>query len=144
MNKKTKAQIEAENKIACVGSKVKTLDKSMDRLIDLSDQLNAIKTELEDQTDRKTKEVAVGLRNQVLGMIQDIDEVDYIRGGRVAKIITTKETSKTAVKSLDQLLSNVNKRVLQRMWDEGVIFTNVTPSRTYLRLNDYDESKEVA
>ena len=144
MNKKTKAQIEAENKIAWVSSKVVTLDKSMDRLIELSDQLNAIKTELEDQTDRKTKEVAVGLRNQVLAMIQDIDEVDYIRGGRVAKVVTTKETSKTAVKSLDQLLSNVNKRVLQRMWDEGVIFTNVTPSRTYLRLNDYDESKEVA
>ena len=144
MNKKTKAQIEAENKIAWVGSKVKTLDKSMDRLIDLSDQLNAIKTELEDQTDRKTKEVAVGLRNQVLGMIQDIDEVDYIRGGRVAKVVTTNEASKTAVNDLDQLLSNVNKRVLQRMWDEGVIFTKVTPSRTYLRLNDYDEAKEVA
>jgi len=30
------------------------------------------------------------------------------------------------------------------MWDEGVIFTKVTPSRTYLRLNDYDEAKEVA
>ncbi|PPR18109.1 MAG: hypothetical protein CFH43_00562, partial [Proteobacteria bacterium] len=78
MNKKTKAQIEAENKIAWVGKTVATLDKGMDRLIDLSDQLNAIKAELEDQTDRKTKEVAVGLRNQVLAMIQDIDEVDYI------------------------------------------------------------------
>jgi len=144
MNKKTKAQIEAENKIAWVGKTVAALDSGMDRLIDLSDQLNAIKAELEDQTDRKTKEVAVGLRNQVLAMIQDIDEVDYVRGGRVAKVVTTKETSKTAVKSLDQLLSNVNKRVLQRMWDEGVIYTKVTPSRTYLRLNDYDESKEVA
>ena len=144
MNKKTKAQIEAENKIAWVGKKVQTLDKGMDRLIDLSGQLNDIKAELEDQTDRKTKEVTVGLRNQVLGMIQDIDEVDYVRGGKVAKVVTTKESSKTAVNDLDQLLSNVNKRVLQRMWDEGVIFTNVTPSRTYLRLNDYDESKEVA
>jgi len=39
MNKKTKAQIEAENKIAWVGKKVQTLDKGMDRLIDLSGQL---------------------------------------------------------------------------------------------------------
>jgi len=62
-----------------------------------------------------------------------------VRGGKVAKVVTTNETSKTAVNDLDQLLSNVNKRVLTRMWDEGVIYTKVTPSRTHLRLNDYKE-----
>jgi hypothetical protein len=139
MNKKTKIQIEAENKIAWVGNTVKTLDNSMDRLIDLSDQLNAIKAELDDQTDRKTKEVTAGLKSQVLAMIQGIEQVDYVRGGKVAKVVTTNETSKTAVNDLDQLLSNVNKRVLTRMWDEGVIYTKVTPSRTHLRLNDYKE-----
>jgi len=139
MNKKTKIQIEAENKIAWAGNTVKTLDKSMDRLIDLSDQLNAIKAELDDQTDRKTKEITAGLKSQVLAMIQGIEQVDYIRGGKVAKIVTVNEASKTAVNDLDQLLSNVNKRVLARMWDEGVIYTKVTPSRTHLRLNDYKE-----
>ena len=116
------------------------LTVAMERLVSLTEQLDEIKA-LVDDTKVRGIVTQVGARNELLMIMQQVNLVDYVMNGKVAKVVTTPSKTATKIKDVSAVISHLSATAQKKLRAEGIIYEALAEEKTVLRLNDAKEDK---
>jgi hypothetical protein len=114
---------------------------AMERLVSLTEQLDEIKA-LVDDTKVRGIVTQVGARNELLMIMQQVNLVDYVMNGKVAKVVTTPSKTATKIKDVSAVISHLSATAQKKLRAEGIIYEALSEEKTVLRLNDYKKEGE--